>query len=155
MLWLLMCVRGNMRETKHSYTLAMLRKVGFSSRVDITTEFQRRHNIPLGIARSPGSPWIVVGSVRRCRRRRERRQKRGCRGGLLVRLRKQPYKPPLPSIFLTNARSIRQQNRRTGVTNGKQPKYQGLQCDDCHGNLVSPAHPGLGRSADQPLHAPI
>ncbi|KAK1893548.1 Protein translocase subunit SecA 1 [Dissostichus eleginoides] len=62
--------------------------------------------IPDEVARSPGSPWIVVGTGRRRRRRRERKQKRGCRSGLLLRLRKQPHKPPLPSIYLTNARSI-------------------------------------------------
>lgn len=56
--------------------------------------------------RSPSKPWIVVGHKRHHRRRREQRQKRGCRGGLLARLRKQPYKSPLPSIFVTNARSI-------------------------------------------------
>ena len=38
--------------------------------------------------------------------RRERKQKRGCRAGLLARLRKQPNKPPLTSIFLANARSF-------------------------------------------------
>ncbi|KAK1901194.1 A disintegrin and metalloproteinase with thrombospondin motifs 7 [Dissostichus eleginoides] len=42
-------------------------------------EFQRNHNIPDEVARSPGSPWIVVGPGRRRRRRRERKQKRGCR----------------------------------------------------------------------------
>lgn len=40
------------------------------------------------------------------RRHRERRQKRGCCAGALARVRKQQFKPLLPSIFLTNARSI-------------------------------------------------
>ena len=56
--------------------------------------------------RQSGSPWIVVGSRRRHRRRRERKQKRGRRSGVLLRLRKQPHKPPLPSLYLSNARSL-------------------------------------------------
>ncbi|KAK0150001.1 hypothetical protein N1851_009235 [Merluccius polli] len=71
-----------------------------------TQDFHRANNIPTDIARPPSSPWIVVGSVKQRRRRRERKQKRGCRAGLLARLRKQPNKPPLTSIFLANARSF-------------------------------------------------
>lgn len=33
-------------------------------------------------------------------------QRQGCRARVLAKLRKQLYKPPLPSLFLTNARSI-------------------------------------------------
>lgn len=36
----------------------------------------------------------------------QRKQKRGCRAGLLARLRKQPLKPLLPSLYLTNARPM-------------------------------------------------
>lgn len=39
-------------------------------------------------------------------RRRERKQKWGSRSGLPAKFRKQPHKPPLPSIYLTNARSM-------------------------------------------------
>lgn len=56
-------------------------------------------------SRLPGSPWIVVGSGRQRRRRRERKQKQGCRSGSLLRLRKQPHKPPLLSLYLSNVRS--------------------------------------------------
>lgn len=52
----------------------------------------------MDIARSTGTPPITIPV-----RRRERRQKRGCRAGMLQ---KQPYKPQLPSLFLTNARSM-------------------------------------------------
>ena len=72
----------------------------------VTNYFQQMHNIPDGISRTQGSPWIVVGSHKRRRRRRERKQKRGCRAGLLTRLRKRPHRPPLPSLFLANVRSI-------------------------------------------------
>ncbi|KAK0153202.1 hypothetical protein N1851_005108 [Merluccius polli] len=44
--------------------------------------------------------------MKRRRRRRERRQKRGCRSGVRARLSRQPHKPSLPSLFITNARSL-------------------------------------------------
>ncbi|KAK7893484.1 hypothetical protein WMY93_022636 [Mugilogobius chulae] len=40
----------------------------------------------------------------RRRKRCERRQKRGKRGGVWARLKTSPFKPPLPTIFLSNAR---------------------------------------------------
>lgn len=52
----------------------------------------------MDIARSTGSLPITIPV-----RRRERRQKQGCRAGMLQ---KQPYKLQLPSLFLTNARSM-------------------------------------------------
>lgn len=79
---------------------------GFQCKQTVTNDFQRIHNIPEDMARSPRSPWIVVGSSRQRRWRKERKQKRGCRVGLFIQLRKQPFKPLLPSIFLTNARSM-------------------------------------------------
>lgn len=64
------------------------------------------YDIPTDIARPAGAPWIVVPLEKRRRRRRERKQKRGCRAGIHVRLGKNPHKPPLPSLFVTNARSL-------------------------------------------------
>lgn len=93
------------------YNRQELLDIGFQHKLPVLREFQRDHNIPDKVARSPGSPWIVVGPGRRRRRRRERKQKRGCRSGLLLRLRNQPHKPPLPSMYLTNARSI--EHKRT------------------------------------------
>ena len=46
-------------------------------------------------------------STGRQRRRCERKQKRGKRAGVRARLKANPSKPPLPSIFLANVRSIR------------------------------------------------
>jgi len=80
--------------------------IGFQAKTEITSAFSRTHNIPPEMARPPGAPWIVVGPGGHRRRRRERKQKRRCQVGLLARLRKQPYRPLLPSIFLTNARSL-------------------------------------------------
>ena len=71
-----------------------------------SAELMQPHNIPPDRARPPCSAWTAVGPGRRRRRRRERRQKRGCRAGLLVRLRKQPVRPALPSIVWSNARSM-------------------------------------------------
>ena len=88
------------------YNRQELLDIGFQHKLPILREFHRNHNIPDEVTRSPESPWIVVGPGRRHRRRRERKQKRGCRSGLLLRLRNQPHKPPLPSMYLTNARSI-------------------------------------------------
>lgn len=107
MVWMFLCVRVCLSKIRHIYTPAMLRKVGFSFSVDITMDYQQLHNIPLDIARSLGTPWVVVVGPRGHRRqRRERRQKWGCRGGLLEWLRKKPYRAMLSSIFLTNVRSI-------------------------------------------------
>lgn len=77
--------------------------IGLQCNQAITSVFLHLHNIQQDIARTPGSPWIVVSSGGRWR---HRKQKRGCRSGLLARLRRQPHKPSPPSIFLTNARSI-------------------------------------------------
>ena len=88
------------------YSRRDLLTIGLQCNVAITSAFSHSHNIPEEIARTPGSPWIVVGSTRHGRRRRSRKQKRGCRSGQLAKLRRQPHKPPLPSIFLMNARFI-------------------------------------------------
>lgn len=58
------------------------------------------------LARLPHSAWIVVGSGKQRRWRRERKQKRGRRSGLMLRLKNNPHKPPLPSLYLNKARSI-------------------------------------------------
>ena len=60
--------------------------------------------IPAEITRSPSS---TPEAEKRRRRRCERLQKRGKRGGTWARLKANPFKPPLPTIFLSNARSAR------------------------------------------------
>ena len=88
------------------YSRQALLDVGFHRKSPVTADFHCHNNIPDEIARPPGSPWIVISCGRRRRRRRERKQKRGRRSGLLARLRKDPHKLPLPSMFLSNARSL-------------------------------------------------
>ncbi len=88
------------------YTRQTHLDIGDQHEISVSNDFHHTHNIPDDIARPAGSPWIVAGSRRRRRRRRERKQKRGRRSGVMLRLRKQPHKPPLPSLYLSNARSL-------------------------------------------------
>lgn len=52
------------------------------------------------------SGTLIMPPVRRRRRRRYRKQKRGKRAGVRSRLQANPHRPALPSLFLTNARSL-------------------------------------------------
>ncbi len=88
------------------YTRQTLLDIGDQHQISVSSDFHHTHNIPDDIARPAGSPWIVARSRRWRRRRRERKQKRGRRSGVMLRLRKQPHKPPLPSLYLSNARSL-------------------------------------------------
>lgn len=105
-LLLLVCVLFKFCNAAVSYSRQNLINLGFRHNLCITCDYQRSHNIPEEIARLPGSPWMVSPPGKRRRRRRERKHKRGCRSGSDARLRKQPHRPALPSLFLTNARSI-------------------------------------------------
>lgn len=99
----------------------------------VTSDFHHAHNIPPAIVRTPGSPWIIGDPRKRRRRRRERKQKRGCRSGILARLRKQPYKPPLPNILLTNTRPL--------IT------LFGTMCDSYHWILATLINPRCSSTA--------
>lgn len=101
-----LCIHCTHASALHRYTHQELLDIGYRHKVTVSTDFHNNHNMPDEPARLPDSPWIVVGSGKRCRRRRERNQKPGRRSGLLLRLKSNPHKPPLPSQYLTNARSI-------------------------------------------------
>lgn len=105
-LLLLVCVLFKFCNAAVSYSRQNLIDLGFRHNLCITGDYERSHNIPEEIARLPGSPWMVSPPGKRRRRRTERKQKRGCRSGSDARLRKQPHRPALPSLFLTNDRSI-------------------------------------------------
>lgn len=92
--------------TKYVYNHRELINIELQPTMPVTADFQQTHNIPVDIARPFGSLWVVVGPTKQRRRRRERKQKQGWRASLLTRLRQQPLKPPIPSMFLSNARSI-------------------------------------------------
>ncbi len=63
--------------------------------------------IPTEILRPPQLVGVgIIPTERRRRRRRERRRKRGKRAGLRLRLQANPYKLPLPSLFLANSQSL-------------------------------------------------
>ncbi|KAL7868514.1 hypothetical protein SRHO_G00098980 [Serrasalmus rhombeus] len=58
------------------------------------------------ISRTPEAAYCSRPGGSACRRRRERKQRRGRRGGLRAKLKLIPHWLPLPSIFLTNVRSL-------------------------------------------------
>ncbi len=103
--YVLFLVLWSLCQVNNTYSRHDLLRIGVCYEQNITAEFLHSHKIPVDIVRSPGSPCITIPAVRR-RRHRERKQKRGCRAGALARLRWQPHRPPLPSLFLTNARSL-------------------------------------------------
>ena len=74
--------------------------------ISITSDYHWFYNILEDIARTPGAPWVVLPGGKPKRSWKQRKQKRGCRAGPLARLKRRPFKPPLPSLFLSNARSI-------------------------------------------------
>ena len=102
--YMLFCIRSTFC-AENNYSRQDHLKLGVCWEQSVSSDFLHSHNIPPDIARCPGSSWITIPAGRR-RRRRERKQKRGCRASALARLRRQPHKPPLPSIVLTNARSL-------------------------------------------------
>ncbi len=53
-----------------------------------------------GLFTDTGNMWVAKA------RRRRRRRKRGKRAGVLVRLRRRAYRPPLPTILLANVQSL-------------------------------------------------
>ncbi len=69
--------------------------------------FGKYDYIPTEILHPPQLVGVgIIPTERRRRLRRERRLKRGKRVGLLPRLQANPYKPPLPSLFLVNSQSL-------------------------------------------------
>lgn len=108
--WLFVCclilVRFGFCWPDYYYVWHNLLKIGISSERSVTEEFLHLHKIPAVIVRTLSSPWITFPVSRRRQLLRERKQKWGCRVGVLVRLGKQPHKPTLPSLFLTNAKSL-------------------------------------------------
>ncbi len=71
--------------------------------VDTTLDL---HLLPPKLLRSPGSsePVNPTGSARS--RRCKRKQRRGKRSGLRAKLKLNPHRPALPSVFLANVRSL-------------------------------------------------
>ena len=90
----------------HTYSRHDLLGIGTHSERAVSAEYLGEHRIPEDIARIPGDSWFMVPDLKRKRRRRDRKQRRGRRGGLLARMKRCPDKPALPSIFLSNVRSI-------------------------------------------------
>lgn len=100
--WSLLLI--DMYQSTNYYSRQDLINIGVVHSRAIMLSFHRTHNIPDSITRKLGSPWVVI-PVKRCRRRDERKQKWGCRAGVSVRLRKDPHRPLIPSLFLSNGHS--------------------------------------------------
>ncbi|XP_030641384.1 NACHT, LRR and PYD domains-containing protein 12-like [Chanos chanos] len=88
--------------------------------------------LPPELERTPRSvrQLIPTGSVRW--RHRDRKQRRGKRGGLRARLRLNPHRQALPSIFLANARSLANKldergAQSSGLTELQWRMWQGIQ----------------------------
>lgn len=75
-------------------------KIGLKCEQTISAEFTSQENIPTELARPPGSQWLPIIKSRR------RRKRRGDRGGPLNRLKRNPHRPAIPSLFLSNVRSL-------------------------------------------------
>ncbi|KAL7860079.1 hypothetical protein SRHO_G00152260 [Serrasalmus rhombeus] len=76
--------------------------IGFTHQFDF-------NQLPPELIRTPGpsESLLPTGSARRRRRqRRQRKQRRGKRGGLCAKLRLNPHRPALPSVFLANVCSL-------------------------------------------------
>lgn len=87
--------------------------VWFQQKTFICRDFHWSHNILDEITRPAGPPWIVNRSGRRRRQHHERKQKWTYRAGLLTKLRKQPLKPPLPSLYLSITRDHEYSNLKS------------------------------------------
>ena len=75
--------------------------------------------------------------------RRKKRTKRGCRAGLLVRLRKQENRPPLPSILLANVQSIENKLDELRSRIAFQRDIKNCNVIIFHGDLAQLRFPGL------------
>ena len=93
-------------------TMSMNRKISLTLNYGTARLFRQNFCWPTTSLRTSQDLWTVPGMYSvpsGCRdSRRKRRRKRGCWSGLQTRLRKVPHRTALPSIFLTNNRSITQ-----------------------------------------------
>lgn len=85
---------------KISFSRQDLLEIGLKCEQTISMEFTSRENIPTELARPPGSQWLPIIKSRR------RRKCRGDRGGPINRLKRNPHRPAIPSLFLSNVRSL-------------------------------------------------
>lgn len=93
---------GEGDDPEHSANIRYTRRdIGDQYQISVSCVFHHMHNIPDYIARPLGFPWIDVGSSRQHRWRWERKQ-----SGVVLWLRNEPHKPPLLSLYLSNARSL-------------------------------------------------
>lgn len=88
------------------YTRESLIYIRTTQQQSVTITFQPMHRIPMEISRTPGTPWNTIPSSRWRRWWRVPKEKRGRRAGMLAQLKRNPSRPPLPSLFISNASSL-------------------------------------------------
>lgn len=102
--------------------------IGFTMQSTVTNKFHHAYGTPMEIARPEGAHWTVISTGKRQRQRRVRTQKRGCHSGLWARLRKDPHRPTLPSMFLTNTQSLNKKIGWAETTQRCKPLHPWLLC---------------------------
>ncbi len=88
--------------------------------------------------------------TRRRRKRCERGQKHGKHGGIRARLRANPTRPALPTLMLSNVRSL--ENKLDLIQLSRSTQHEArdwLLCVFFHWNMAKRQHPGLRHSAEQ------
>ena len=79
------------------YSRTALLKIGSRCEIPFSPDFKTDNNVPTDIAITPTDfVWWP----------RRRRRRRGQRGGCVARLKSDPNRPAIPSLFLANARSL-------------------------------------------------
>ncbi len=100
------------------------------------------------------SPTDATRNPRQRRKRCERGRKRGKRGGIRARLRANPTRPALPTLMLSNVRSL--ENNWLNTTQSVYTAWgKGLLCVCFHWNMAKWQHPGLRHSVEQANMLPI
>ncbi|KAK1896784.1 Autophagy-related protein 9 [Dissostichus eleginoides] len=103
---IILCVFARFSWANYSYSRQSLLDINHRC-INIVLDYQFNFGeLPPELVKPPESRGEIhpTGSSRR--RRRDRKQRRGKRGGLRAKLRLNPNRPALPSIFLANVRSL-------------------------------------------------
>ncbi|XP_037400800.1 uncharacterized protein LOC119265147 [Pygocentrus nattereri] len=107
--WLRICVCvifAQIARANYSYSRQTLLDINIhGTNIGFTHQFHF-NQLPPELIRTPGPSESLLPTASARRRRRQRKQRRGKRGGLRAKLRLNPHRPALPSVFLANVRSL-------------------------------------------------
>ncbi|KAI4877716.1 hypothetical protein NFI96_022799 [Prochilodus magdalenae] len=100
------CIFARITRANHRYNRQTLLEIFHHCKNIVLDHPSNFDELPPELTRTPSlaEPFIPTGSTRR--RRRDRKQRRGKRGGRRAKLRQNPFRLALPSIFLANVRSL-------------------------------------------------